>query len=352
MRDVAEPSLERGGDGGDAFPGLRSGLRYGGILLVLLCLAFAALALFIDGGVGEMRRVAAALPAGLAVSAAVHVPQIVFTALAWWCLLPRDGRPSIPAMTKLRWFRETANTLLPAGAIVGQVAAARLLTRWGVPGKLSAATATIDVTVESVSQGLFTIAGLVLLLMINRETDLLGAAVVGAGLGIASIAALVVLQGGRSLGWAEKLLMRYFPKLKLEAFRSFRWTMAEVRSAHGSLAWAMFGHSLAWVLGSVEICVVLALLGHPVDLSRGLIIESLSQAMRIAGFMLPGSLLVQEGAIVAAAALVGVPPEAAIAVALVRRARELAISLLGLMAWAGAERADARQRAVTISQGR
>ena len=31
-------------------------------------------------------------------------------------------------MAQLRWFREAANTLLPAGALVGQAAAARLLT--------------------------------------------------------------------------------------------------------------------------------------------------------------------------------------------------------------------------------
>ncbi|WP_210324426.1 lysylphosphatidylglycerol synthase domain-containing protein [Chelatococcus reniformis] len=344
--------MGRKDDGSDAFPGLRSGLRYGGILLLLLCLVFAALALLIGGDMGEMRRVVASLPAALAVSAGVHIPQIVLTACAWRCLLPKAGRPSVPAMTMLRWFRETASTLLPAGALVGQVAAARLLTRWGVPGKLSAATATMDVTLESVSQGLFTLLGLALLVVINRQADLLGVAVAGAGLGVAGIVALVLLQGGRSLRWAENLLLRLFPRLRLEAFHSFRLTMAEVRRAHGSLAWAMLWHSIAWVLGAVEICGILALLGHPIDLSRGLIIESLSQAMRIAGFMLPGSVIIQEGAIVAAAALAGVSPEAAVVVALVRRARELAISLLGLVAWAGVERADARQRLATLSQGR
>jgi hypothetical protein len=49
--------------------------------------------------------------------------------------------------------------------------------------------------------------------------------------------------------------------------------------------------------------------------------------------MLPGALAAQEGAIVGAAALVGVPPAAALAAALVRRAREVAFALPGLVAW-------------------
>jgi hypothetical protein len=52
---------------------------------------------------------------------------------------------------------------------------------------------------------------------------------------------------------------------------------------------------------------------------------------------------VQEGAILGAAALVGIAPGAALIVALVRRSRELVVSLLGLMAWTEMERADQRK---------
>ncbi len=47
---------------------------------------------------------------------------------------------------------------------------------------------------------------------------------------------------------------------------------------------------------------VLALLGHPVSLADALVVESLAQALRNAGFMPPGALAVQEGAIIGAAA--------------------------------------------------
>jgi len=89
----------------------------------------------------------------------------------------------------------------------------------------------------------------------------------------------------------------------------------------------------------------LVLLGHPVSLSDALVIESLAQALRNAGFMLPGAVAVQEGAIIGAAALVGVLPAPALAAALVRRTREVAIALPGLIAWHRSELAGTRAAA-------
>ena len=78
-------------------------------------------------------------------------------------------------------------------------------------------------------------------------------------------------------------------------------------------------------------------MGSPVTLAEAMVIESLAQALRNAGFMLPGALAVQEGAIIGAAALVGVPPGLALGMALSRRAREVLLSLPGLLAWQRAE---------------
>jgi uncharacterized membrane protein YbhN (UPF0104 family) len=100
---------------------------------------------------------------------------------------------------------------------------------------------------------------------------------------------------------------------------------------------AITWHTISWILGAVEIAGVLGLLGHPVSFADAVVIEALAQALRNLGILLPGALAVQEGAIIAAAALVGVPPGAALAAALVRRTREVAFSLPGLFAWHRAE---------------
>ena len=101
-------------------------------------LALAAILLLNEEELPGLGRVLAELPASVAVSVAVHLPQILLTAMAWRSLLPPGARPPVGVMAQLRWFRESANTLLPAGALVGQAAAARLLIaagRSGGPGR-------------------------------------------------------------------------------------------------------------------------------------------------------------------------------------------------------------------------
>ena len=237
-------------------------------------------------------------------------------------------------MVALRWFRESANGLLPAGALVGQAAAARLLARQGVPADEAGATATVDLTMEAVSQAVFTLLGVGLLLAISAEPALAGAA--AAGLGIAALGALAMVVAQRHLAPLERLLERLarrWPALRPEWIRQLQGAVLRLHADWPALAASFLWHGVAWALGAVEVMAVLGLLGHPVSLAEALVIESLAQALRNAGFMLPGALAVQEGAIIGAAALVGVPPAAALAMALVRRAREVCFSLPGLLAW-------------------
>ena len=104
------------------------------------------------------------LPAAVAISAAVHIPQILLTAAAWRALLP-PGRAA-----GLRHHGHAP--LVPR---IGQCAAAgRRPGRPGRrrpaagparrPGRLAGATATVDLTLEAVSQLFFTLAGVALLL--------------------------------------------------------------------------------------------------------------------------------------------------------------------------------------------
>jgi putative membrane protein len=237
-------------------------------------------------------------------------------------------------MATLRWFREAANTLLPAGALVGLAATARLLARRGVPAEVAGATATVDLTTEAVSQAVFTLVGVGLLLAGAAEPVLAGAA--AAGLGVAAAGALAMVVAQRHLGPLERLLERLsrrWPALKPGWIRELQAAVLRLHTDRTALAASFLWHGAAWAIGAVEVMAVLHLLGHQVSLADALVIESLAQALRNAGFMLPGALAVQEGAIVGAAALVGVPPSAALAAALVRRAREVCFALPGFLAW-------------------
>lgn len=94
-----------------------------------------------------------------------------------------------------------------------------------------------------------------------------------------------------------------------------------------------FFHFSAWLLGSGEIWVVLLAVGHPGRPSKCVIIESLSMATRSAGFFIPGALGIQEIAVVAVGSLVGLSPETAMLIAIVKRLRDVMVGVPGLLVW-------------------
>lgn len=315
----------------------RRGLWNGAIMAALALAAVLALNHQELPGLG---RILAEVPAAVAASAAIHLPQIVMTGLAWRALLPPALRPRRRSMAALRWYRESANGLLPAGALLGQAAAARLLVRKGVPGELAGATATVDITMETVSQLLFTLAGIALLFAHHGAGGLAGLALGGLGFATLGAAALIFFSRRLPLGLLERglaRLARRWPSIRPGAVRDIQAAILTLHAAWPRLLTAITWHTISWVMGAVEVAWVLGLLGHPISLADAMVIEALAQALRNLGFLLPGALAVQEGAIIAAAALVGVPPGAALAAALVRRAREVAFSLPGLIAWHRAE---------------
>jgi uncharacterized membrane protein YbhN (UPF0104 family) len=70
-----------------------------------------------------------------------------------------------------------------------------------------------------------------------------------------------------------------------------------------------------------------------VDFHDGLIIESLGQAARAVGFAIPASLGVQEGGYILVCGLLGISPQAAIELSLLKRIREVALGVPALIVW-------------------
>ena len=66
-------------------------------------------------------------------------------------------------------------------------------------------------------------------------------------------------------------------------------------------------------------------------------LESLGQAARSAGFMVPGGLGIQEGGFLLIGSHIGLTPELALSLSLIKRGRELIIGIPGLIAWQIAE---------------
>ena len=104
--------------------------------------------------------------------------------------------------------------------------------------------------------------------------------------------------------------------------------------------WSSCGyHLVSWLLGTVETMAGLYVLGVDAGLREALIIESLGQAVRSAGFAVPGALGVQEGGYILICGLLGISPQSAIELSLLRRIREVVLGVPGLIAW---QRIEAR----------
>jgi len=86
-------------------------------------------------------------------------------------------------------------------------------------------------------------------------------------------------------------------------------------------------------------------MGAPVSILEALAIESLTQALKSAAFVLPSGLGVQEGGFVLLGSLLGLQPDEALAVSIAKRIPDLVLGLPSLAAWHAIERRQATRTA-------
>jgi putative membrane protein len=289
---------------------------------------------------------------GLALVAALHLIPLVLDAGAISVLFERRrDRVTERDAIFARWIGESVNSLLPAGQIGGPVMMVRQLAQRGMPMRDAAAAITVSTTLQAIAQLVFAMLGLFLFgafashgAFHNLETAatiataVLGAMVVGfylaqrRGLFGRALRAMSKVFGKRD--WSSLTMRADAVDAAVQALYSERRRVV-----------ASFMLSLAgWMIGTAEVWLALRFLGHPVDWVDALLLESIGQAIRGAAFAIPGSLGVQEGGYLLLAPLVGLPPEAALALSLSKRARELLLGLPGLLYLHFSERSWQRRR--------
>ncbi len=281
---------------------------------------------------------------GIAAVVAFHLVQVVCSAAAWRAIAgPAGPQPSLRDFVALRWIREGVNNLLPVAQIGGEFVASRLLQRRGVPLASAIAGSVADLTIEVVTQAAFTLLGLGLLLGSVGGGSVAGS--IASGL-VVAVLAVAGLLGAQWLG-VSKLIEKGLVRLA----RALGWAgPAQAEGLHEALiacyrapsrvALATAWHMASWLLGGIEVCLALHFLRHDVGFGPGLVIESLGQALKTAGFAVPGALGVQEGGYVVVCQLFGLAPDVAIALSLMKRLREVALGVPSLVAW---QRLEARR---------
>jgi putative membrane protein len=269
---------------------------------------------------------------GLAVVAAIHLALLGVMGLGWGAL----ARGIHPA----RWFiwgrlvRDGTAEVLPLSQLGGFVFGSRALVLAGTSARFAAASTVVDVTMELVAQLFYTLLGLGLLALLKPGSAIEAPALV-ALFGMAALCVLFVLAQRRGLATVERAIAGLTRTLFGSQTQpgSLRETIGDMHRNRGNLALCFALHLACWMLVGCETWLMLRLLGAPVGLAAALVIDSLLSGLRSMAFMVPQALGVQEGGYMLLGALFGVTPEAALALSLVRRARDLAIGAPVLLVW-------------------
>jgi glycosyltransferase 2 family protein len=90
-------------------------------------------------------------------------------------------------------------------------------------------------------------------------------------------------------------------------------------------------HLSGWILGVLEVAVMLFVLDIPAGVGTAGVIETLGSGVRFAAFLVPGGLGVLEGANTGIFAVLGLGAGAGLAFSLVRRARQIVWIVVGLL---------------------
>jgi putative membrane protein len=306
----------------------------------LLGLAGAALftILLIRQGLPQVGAAFAAAGWAIAAVVAFHFAVPVFLdALAWWVLFPKLERPALLQLLWMRWVGESVSTLVPSAAVGGDIVRARLAAINGTPLPLAAGTVLVDLTLGVFVQAGFTMLGLALLVGATGQRNFVRPTLIATLIGVVCIAgfyfvqrlgmfrslALIVARLANSPEWQS--LVESGETLD----RTVRTLYARRRAVMACCAWTI----ISLVGGSGEIWIALHALDLHATFVNAVILQSTVLTIRSAAFAVPGGLGVQEGGYLFVGNLLGVPGDAAFALSLIARVRELALGVPGLIAW-------------------
>ena len=306
-------------------------------VLALLLGAVLFVVLLWHYGAGEIAAATAAAGWGLLYVSAFRFVTIATDTLGWRVLFSEPARPTLGRLFLFRWVGEAVNSLLPVAQVGGDVARARLAAQAGVPSSEAGATVVVDFTLGLVTQFLYAVLGAALFMSAGRP----GSEIRGLWIGLLIAAGVLVLF---YLAQHSSLFRRLAGTLRFVSDER-RWGSLAGHAAGLDLAVStLYGHRGrvaacgvwrlgTWVLHTGETWLALYALGSPVSWTDAFILECLGTAIRSAAFAVPGGLGVQEGGFVLIGMRLGLSPEVSLALALVKRVRELLVGGPGLMVW-------------------
>ncbi|MGH7037843.1 MAG: lysylphosphatidylglycerol synthase domain-containing protein [Stellaceae bacterium] len=307
-------------------------LRLVPILAGLAGLAIAAGLVAHFGAGAVVRSLLAVGWLGFAAVCLIQLALIAIMGIAWRALLPNTC-VWVPMWGRL--VRDSVAEVLPLSQVGGYVAGARAVVFAGVSSTVAAASTIVDVTLEFVAQLVYTAIALSLLIDLRPDADL--ALPAGIGLAVAAVlAALFLIVQWHGFGLFDRLarvLGRGWADRTASGAAALHLALADIYARRTGLLVSSALHLACWVASALEVWLALRFAASPLSLADVLVIEGLLYAIRTAAFAIPNAMGVQEAGYVLLGTIFGLTPEMALALSLLKRARDFAIGLPALAVW-------------------
>jgi putative membrane protein len=307
--------------------------------ILFLLLGFGLMAgVFVYQDMGEVAQAIASVGWGLVALTAFHLVPLAVDTIGIHNIVPPGYRVGFLRLVGILWVGESINQLLPVGQIGGEFIKTRLLILCKLPPVQAGATIVVNLTLGVFTQGLFAIVGIVILVLNYDEGgDATTYAAAGAGVILGGVALFYLAQ---RIG-LFRLISRFVNLVAsgkdwlsvVGGAHAIDNSVAEIWRNRRAVLRSIWWQFLAWVLGTGEVLLAMHFMGREIGILEATMMESLGQAVRSAAFLVPASLGVQEGGYVLLATAIGLSPETGLVLSLVKRVRELALGVPGLLAW-------------------
>jgi len=262
-----------------------------------------------------------------------------------WALMFRSAALSAAWTVKL-WLvvmvGEAFSMLTPLGAFGGEPFKALLLKRhYDISYTEGTASLVLIQAVNSLAQVPFAVIGAALMLRTDVLPEFLETAI------FAATAFVTVFMVFILFALHTRLLAKLPARMadadsakKVTEAIGFLTDIEErlfhfVRHTPRRFATALLFAFLSWVLGAVEIYLLFHFLDAPIDFADAWIVETVIVLVRAATFFVPAHIGVQDGALTLVGKALAGSHEIGLALALIRRGRELFWAGVGLLIYAG-----------------
>ena len=258
----------------------------------------------------------------------------VLDTLGWRYAFRRDLTP-FPTLLAVRLAGEAFNVATPTASMGGEPVKAYLLQP-RVPLGEGLASVVIAKTTGTLSQGAFLLVGIALALaVLPPAAPLLKAMTWLAAVEAVALGGFVLAQQKGLFGGGLRLLKALGlsrAEHEHEGARRLDSALSTFYREHrGRLTLSLLFHFGGWVVGSLEVYLILHFMGIPVSLTTALVIEAFAAAIKSAAFLIPGGLGALEGGNMAVFAAIGLGAGVGLSMTLVRRFRELTWVAAGLV---------------------